>query len=88
MDTSLAKSLYRWAYAKPENREQIEAWLETAVAAMAAGKGKEVAATSANGVSVAFQSNSMSVASWFSTLSAALAYLDTRPVSKIAGVVR
>lgn len=85
MDLQLSKSLYRWALNKPENRDKLETWLEDALEQMAAGKGKEVANTSANGVSVAFQAGT--VADWFSTLSQALTYLDSKPVTKIQGRV-
>jgi len=86
MDITLAKSLYRWAKDRPENRVKLETWLEEAITQIAAGKGKEVSNTSANGVTVAFQSSG-TVSDWFATLSQALTYLDSAPMSKIRGCV-
>ena len=87
MDVELAKSLYKWAYNKPENRDKLEEWQEAALVAIAAGKGKDVQSTTSNGVAVAFSTKG-TVTDWFNTLSKALSFLDSKPVNKIRGVIR
>lgn len=84
MNVQLAKTLYRWYHGKNGNFALIETWLDTAIRAIAAGNGAQVVSTSANGVSVSF-SNGMTNAEWAATLSLALSYDDTPPVSKITG---
>jgi hypothetical protein len=87
MDLVLAKSLYIWARKNPDNYSKLENWLEDAVTAIAEGKGSQVQSTTANGVSVSFATNSLTVADWFNTLSQAIQFIDSPPVSKIRGRV-
>ncbi len=87
MDVVLAKNLYRWAKNNPDNYARLEEWLEAAITDIADGKGLQLQSTTANGVSVAFASSG-TVTDWFNTLSQALSYCDSPPVSKIRGVIR
>lgn len=89
MDLTLAKSLYRWAKNKDENIAKLESWLETALLEVVAGKGSQVVATSANGVSISFGSAGLTNQAWFNTLTLALQYIEQgAPTSKIQGVIR
>lgn len=88
VDATAAKNLARWACLKPGNREQLEEWLDEAVASIAAGKGAQVISTAANGITVSFGSNGMTNSQWFNTLSLALQYIDNPPSNRIVGQLR
>ena len=88
MDVVLARTLYKWAVKNPDNLKKLESWLETAIENVASGNGASLQSTSANGVSVAFAGNGLTNAQWVKTLSLAIGYVDSPPVSKIRNILR
>ena len=90
MDSTLARTLYKWAKNNPVNQDLLEQWQTAAITQIAAGNGQSVQSTSANGVSVSFQTGGMSVSDWFNTLTLALDFLNSPQSArtKIQGVVR
>lgn len=69
-------ALYRHGAESAENKEQLVAWKGEALAAIAENKGGSPVSGSANGVSFAFGADGLTNADWFSSLDAALVYID------------
>lgn len=78
----LSKILYLWARACPERREQLQEWLDIAVTKCATGQGATLASSTANGISVTFMSDSMTIVEWMSELSQAILTLDNPVVGQ------
>lgn len=72
----LSKILYQWAKCDGERQAQLQEWLDEAIIQCAQNKGQDVASTSANNVSVAFMSSSLTLVEWMSALSEALSYIN------------
>jgi len=85
---NLSKNLYYWAKGNPDNISLLETWRDSAILEIASGQGKDVANTMANGISVGFNTGGMTISDWFSTLIAAIQYLDNPPTRKVIGIFR
>jgi hypothetical protein len=77
----LDKSLYLWGKNCPERLEQLRTWLDATIIKCASGEGKTVASTTANGISVAFMSSSLTVEEWIAALTSAIRMLENPGVS-------
>lgn len=73
----LSVILYNWSKCDGERQSQLKEWLDDAITQCASNNGLNLASTSANGVSVAFMSNSLTIVDWMGALSEALQMLDT-----------
>ncbi len=76
MDITLAQNLACWAKGCPERIQLLRDWQTAALMDIQAGNGQAVQSTTANGVSITFQTNSATVSEWFNTLTKALEILD------------
>lgn len=89
MDLVLARSLYRWAKCNTTRQSQLEAWLDAAITEVANGKGASVVSTTANGVTVSFNTNGLTNTAWVSTLSRALEMIEAGNARTTAvGIIR
>lgn len=68
----LSVILYQWAKCDGERQALLKEWLDTAILQCASNNGLNLASTSANGVSVAFMSNSLTIVEWMGALSEAI----------------
>jgi hypothetical protein len=73
---SLGRSLYIWAKSCAGRQDQLQEWLDTAIMKAASGQGKTVASTTANGVSVSFMTNSLTIDEWIAALIEAIGLIE------------
>lgn len=81
---TIGKALYLWAKGDEFRAEQLRDWRDEALLSIAAGKGKELQSSSANGMSMTFATGS-TVLQWFEALSTAISLIEKPPVSAIYG---
>lgn len=72
----LSVILYNYAKCDGEKMALLKEWLDEAIMAMAQNRGQDLASTSANGISVAFMSNSLSIVDWLGALSEAIEMIN------------
>lgn len=73
---TLSQSLYLYASTCQENRDKLQDWFNDAIIKIAQGEGKTIASTTANGVSVTFMSNGLTLEDWANTLAEVIQRLN------------
>lgn len=76
MDVVLAKTLFYWAKCNTTRQAQLETWLDAAITEIANGKGASVVSTTANGVTISFNTNGLTNSQWASTVGKALQMIE------------
>jgi len=86
MDMMLSRALYIWGKKSPDNKAKIEEWVETSIILLAEGKGKELASTTSDGISVSFSSAGLTNIEWLKILTQALSYFDKAPSNRATAI--
>lgn len=73
---SISNALVLWAGCDQTKVDQLRAWQTSALESIAEGNGSIVASTTANGVSVSFNTGKLTVGEWFAVLTEAINLID------------
>lgn len=79
---SISKALVLWAGCDQTRLDQLRTWQTGALESIVEGNGALVASTTANGVSVSFNTGKMTVSEWFTALTEAINSIENPTANK------